>query len=233
MLLHFALHRRRGAANSFPSLAYSAPGGLRQDPGRGAESLAESRTYENGGCEVRVVLSTYDSREGVEPLVALEVRAGTTATAGRAGAPQVVVPQMADQPYWAGRVAELGIGVAYDGRTPTTTSLSAALQMALTPRPAHERPPWQPAPAPTERRWSRRSWSTRSAEKRRPCPREPGGIIEPGPRTREPANPGHLSRQPPRGPTACGVLLVMAARFVTPRCGRLAALWLPAISDRS
>jgi hypothetical protein len=29
------------------------------------------------------------------------------------------------------------------------------------------------------------------------------------------------------------VLLVMAARFVTPRCGRLAALWLPAISDRS
>jgi vancomycin aglycone glucosyltransferase len=34
--------------------------------------------------------------------------AGTTTTAARAGAPQVVVPQMADQPYFAGRVAELG-----------------------------------------------------------------------------------------------------------------------------
>ncbi len=59
--------------------------------------------------------------------------AGTTTTAARAGAPQVVVPQMADQPYWAGRVAELGIGAAHDGPTPTTESLSAALQTALTP----------------------------------------------------------------------------------------------------
>ncbi|MEU9110241.1 glycosyltransferase [Streptomyces sp. NPDC048483] len=59
--------------------------------------------------------------------------AGTTTTAARAGAPQVVVPQLADQPYWAGRVAELGIGAAHDGPTPTTESLSAALKTALTP----------------------------------------------------------------------------------------------------
>jgi vancomycin aglycone glucosyltransferase len=59
--------------------------------------------------------------------------AGTTTTAARAGAPQVVVPQAADQPYWAGRVAELGIGAAPDGSTPTTESLSAALTTALTP----------------------------------------------------------------------------------------------------
>jgi len=59
--------------------------------------------------------------------------AGTTTTAARAGAPQVVVPQMADQPYWAGRVAELGIGAAHDGPTPTTGSLSAALEIALAP----------------------------------------------------------------------------------------------------
>jgi vancomycin aglycone glucosyltransferase len=59
--------------------------------------------------------------------------AGTTTTAARAGVPQVVVPQIADQPYWAGRVAELGIGAAHDGRTPTVESLSAALQAALTP----------------------------------------------------------------------------------------------------
>src|SRR5882672_2277158 len=59
--------------------------------------------------------------------------AGTTATATRAGAPQVVVPQIADQPYWAGRVAELGIGAAHDGPTPTFESLSAALRTALSP----------------------------------------------------------------------------------------------------
>ncbi|WKX72330.1 glycosyltransferase [Streptomyces sp. XD-27] len=59
--------------------------------------------------------------------------AGTTTTAARAGAPQVVVPQVADQPYWAGRVADLGIGAAHDGPTPTFASLSAALKTALTP----------------------------------------------------------------------------------------------------
>ncbi|MGP4110269.1 glycosyltransferase [Streptomyces sp. 4N509B] len=58
---------------------------------------------------------------------------GTTTTATRAGAPQVVVPQLADQPYWAGRVAELGVGVAHDGPTPTVASLSAALGTALSP----------------------------------------------------------------------------------------------------
>ena len=59
--------------------------------------------------------------------------AGTTTTAARAGAPQVVVAQMADQPYWAGRVAELGIGAAHDGPTPTYASLTAALTVALAP----------------------------------------------------------------------------------------------------
>ncbi|HEY6763042.1 MAG TPA: glycosyltransferase [Baekduia sp.] len=59
--------------------------------------------------------------------------AGTTTTATRAGAPQVVVPQAADQPYWAGRVADLGIGAAHDGPTPTTASLAAALRLALSP----------------------------------------------------------------------------------------------------
>ena len=57
--------------------------------------------------------------------------AGITTTAARAGAPQVVIPQMADQPYWAGRVAKLGIGAAHDGPAPTTGSLSAALSTAL------------------------------------------------------------------------------------------------------
>jgi vancomycin aglycone glucosyltransferase len=59
--------------------------------------------------------------------------AGTTTTAARAGAPQVVVPQWADQPYFAGRVAKLGIGAAHDVSAPTNESLSAALRTALTP----------------------------------------------------------------------------------------------------
>lgn len=65
--------------------------------------------------------------------VAHHGNAGTTTTTAWAGVPQVVVPQIADQPYWAGRVAELGIGAAHDGPTPTVESLSAALGTALEP----------------------------------------------------------------------------------------------------
>ncbi|OBI05019.1 glycosyltransferase [Mycobacterium scrofulaceum] len=59
--------------------------------------------------------------------------AGTTTTAALAGAPQVLVPQGADQPYWAGRVVELGIGTAHDGPAPTADSLATALKTVLTP----------------------------------------------------------------------------------------------------
>jgi vancomycin aglycone glucosyltransferase len=59
--------------------------------------------------------------------------AGTTTTAAQAGTPQVVVPQIGDQPQFASRVAELGIGAAHDGPAPTFESLSVALKTALTP----------------------------------------------------------------------------------------------------
>ncbi|SFW70395.1 glycosyltransferase [Amycolatopsis australiensis] len=62
--------------------------------------------------------------------------AGTTTTAARAGAPQVVVPRVADQPHWAARVAELGIGAAHPDPAPTAESLSAALETALAPETA-------------------------------------------------------------------------------------------------
>ncbi|MFF8993169.1 glycosyltransferase [Streptomyces sp. NPDC014983] len=62
--------------------------------------------------------------------------AGTTTTAARAGTPQVVVPQLADQPYWASRVAALGVGAAHDGPVPTYASLSQALGRALAPETA-------------------------------------------------------------------------------------------------
>jgi vancomycin aglycone glucosyltransferase len=59
--------------------------------------------------------------------------AGTTTTAALAGAPQVVVPQIVDQPHWALRVAELGIGAAHEGPVPTSGSLARALATALAP----------------------------------------------------------------------------------------------------
>ena len=77
------------------------------------------------------------NQQALFPRVAAVVHhggAGTTTTAARAGAPQVVVPQIADQPYWAGRVADLGIGAAHDGPTPTVESLSAALSDGPGPR---------------------------------------------------------------------------------------------------
>lgn len=59
--------------------------------------------------------------------------AGTTTAVARAAAPQVVIPQMYDQPYWSGRVRQLGIGVAHQPGMPTVESLAAALDQALRP----------------------------------------------------------------------------------------------------
>jgi vancomycin aglycone glucosyltransferase len=59
--------------------------------------------------------------------------AGTTTEAAGAGAPQVVIPQMYDQHYWARRIQHLGIGTAHPPAVPTTDSLAAALSHALQP----------------------------------------------------------------------------------------------------
>jgi vancomycin aglycone glucosyltransferase len=76
------------------------------------------------------------NQQALFPQVAAVVHhggAGTTTTAARAGTPQVVVPQIVDQPYWAGRTAALGIGVAHHDATPTVHSLAEALTLVLTP----------------------------------------------------------------------------------------------------
>ncbi|HXK08214.1 MAG TPA: glycosyltransferase [Vicinamibacteria bacterium] len=59
--------------------------------------------------------------------------AGTTTAAALAGAPQVVVPQVYDQHYWARRVHDLGLGAAHAPGTPTAESLTSALEDALRP----------------------------------------------------------------------------------------------------
>ncbi|HUR35232.1 MAG TPA: glycosyltransferase [Vicinamibacterales bacterium] len=62
--------------------------------------------------------------------------AGTTTAAALAGAPQVVVPQLYDQHYWAQRVHDLGLGAAHAPGTPTRASLITALARALQPEVA-------------------------------------------------------------------------------------------------
>lgn len=62
--------------------------------------------------------------------------AGTTATAARAGVPQVAVPMFSDQFYWASRVRELGIGSSVVGAVATDT-LASALRESLEHTIAH------------------------------------------------------------------------------------------------
>jgi vancomycin aglycone glucosyltransferase len=57
--------------------------------------------------------------------------AGTTTLAALAGAPQVIVPQVYDQDYWAQRIHHLGIGTAHAPGTPTVDSLTSALKRTL------------------------------------------------------------------------------------------------------
>ena len=58
--------------------------------------------------------------------------AGTTTTAARAGVPQIVVPHLADQFYWARRVERLGIGVpAMVRRRLDAAGLAASICEAL------------------------------------------------------------------------------------------------------
>ena len=59
--------------------------------------------------------------------------AGTTTTAALGGAPQVVVPQLYDQHYFAQRVHDLGIGAAHPPGPPMVESLTVALRHALEP----------------------------------------------------------------------------------------------------
>jgi vancomycin aglycone glucosyltransferase len=63
--------------------------------------------------------------------------AGTTTTAARAGTPQVVVPHIYDQYYWANRVRQLGVGISA-GRPAhmTVDKLVSALCHCLDPKMA-------------------------------------------------------------------------------------------------
>lgn len=57
--------------------------------------------------------------------------AGTTTAAALAGAPQVILPQMFDQHYWARRIQQLEIGYAHPADPPTLASLTPLLEKSL------------------------------------------------------------------------------------------------------
>lgn len=63
--------------------------------------------------------------------------AGTTASAARAGVPQVIIPHLLDQHYWGARLHAFGAAPPPLRRTRLSTGrLSAALRAALTPEAA-------------------------------------------------------------------------------------------------
>ncbi|MDF5754725.1 glycosyltransferase [Spongiactinospora sp. TRM90649] len=120
-----------------------APEGLAEAMIRAARALGRRAIVSRGWTGLSPVDGEPDclpigevDQQALFPRVAAAVHhggAGTTTAAALAGAPQVVVPQMFDQPYWAGRVAALGIGVAHPQAVPTAGSLTAALEEALRP----------------------------------------------------------------------------------------------------
>ncbi|GAB4502970.1 MAG: glycosyltransferase [Anaerolineales bacterium] len=57
--------------------------------------------------------------------------AGTTAAGLRAGVPAVVIPHGLDQPAWARRVRELGVGASLAQRRLTAENLATAIQFVL------------------------------------------------------------------------------------------------------
>jgi len=59
--------------------------------------------------------------------------AGTTMAAALSGAPQLIVPQVADQPYWGRRIAALRLGAVVAEPSPSPDALTRALRRMLAP----------------------------------------------------------------------------------------------------
>jgi vancomycin aglycone glucosyltransferase len=121
----------------------SAPQGLSQTMITAARALGRRAIVSRGWADVMLPDNEPDCLSiGEDNLQALFRRvaavvhhggAGTTTIAAMAGVPQVVVPQIWDQHYWAKRVQELGIGIAHAAGVPTAESLTEALRRTLDP----------------------------------------------------------------------------------------------------
>lgn len=121
----------------------SAPQGLNEAMIKSARALGRRAILLKGWADLALLDDAQDciaigevNQQALFKRVAAIVHhggAGTTHAATRGGAPQVLIPQHYDQYYWAGRVQELGIGVAHRQNTPTTESLTSALEQTLQP----------------------------------------------------------------------------------------------------
>ncbi len=120
-----------------------APAGISQVMIQAARSIGRRVIISQGWADLSVVNDEPDCQViGEVNLVALFKRvavivhhggAGTTTLAARAGRPQVAIPQLYDQRYWAHRIHHLGIGIEHPAGTPTADSLVGALEHALRP----------------------------------------------------------------------------------------------------
>lgn len=91
---------------------------------------------DRGGGADRCLTVDEVNLQALLPRVAAAVHhggAGTTTLTAASGVAQVVVPQVYDQHYWAGRVEQLGIGVAHARGAPAVASLTHALTRAMQP----------------------------------------------------------------------------------------------------
>jgi vancomycin aglycone glucosyltransferase len=90
-----------------------------------------------GGRDILVVDEV--NHDALFPRVAAVVHhggAGTTSAAALAGTPQLVLPHVYDQFYWAERVSALGIGAVQSAPAATANSLADPLGRALAPEVA-------------------------------------------------------------------------------------------------
>jgi vancomycin aglycone glucosyltransferase len=120
-----------------------APHGLSEVMIQSARALGRRAIVSRGWADLSLVDNEPDCLSiGEVNLLALFERvaavvhhggAGTTTTAALAGAPQVVIPQVYDQHYWAQRIDQLAIGIAHAPGTPTDDSLTSALEHSLQP----------------------------------------------------------------------------------------------------
>ena len=118
-----------------------APQDLGQVMIRAARALGRRAIVSRGWAELSLIDDSADclaigevNQQALFARVAAVVHhggAGTTTAAAMAGAPQVVIPQIYDQHYWAERVDVLGIGTAHAPGAPTSDSLRTALERTL------------------------------------------------------------------------------------------------------
>ena len=120
-----------------------APQGLSQVMVQTARALGRRSIISRGWADLSLVDNEPDclaigevNQQALFKRVAAVVHhggAGTTTAAALTGTPQVVIPQMFDQHYWARRIHHLGIGTAHVPGTPTPDSLTSALKHTLQP----------------------------------------------------------------------------------------------------